>query len=246
MHSPKYLCASSTSQVVSQPTIDKGRPYIVLNNDGISDRCLLANRSSEQLPFDSSELHNHLLASVEGVHKQFLLQIQLNRYVYAALSARGQGIEPLPYHDRLAITVPSILLRTIEFNHRSIEFQKVNHISGIPICAFKVEKLFINYPGVFINELKAKAKATQARDLDLEEWTQIKIAVNGRARMKPPLPVEYFGNLVLWAYHPRLRVKEVERLLTTGGGEGGEEFESNGAGREQWQQSGYAWVVHGT
>ncbi|KAK9151734.1 hypothetical protein Syun_010043 [Stephania yunnanensis] len=126
-------------------TDDKGRSCIVLDNAGIRViDAYLPISLSEQLPFDPSEEHNHLLASVEGVHKRFLLQIQLNRHACSGL------------------------------------------VIGMP------------------------RKATQARDLKVEEWTQIRVAVNGRARMKPPVPMEYFGNLVLWAY-PRLRVKEVLR-----------------------------------
>ncbi|KAK9133381.1 hypothetical protein Scep_012909 [Stephania cephalantha] len=59
-------------------TDDKGRSCIVLNNAGIRViDAYLPISLSEQLPFDPSEEHNHLLASVEGVHKRFLLQIQL-------------------------------------------------------------------------------------------------------------------------------------------------------------------------
>ncbi|KAF0909914.1 hypothetical protein E2562_001178 [Oryza meyeriana var. granulata] len=41
---------------------------------------------------------------------------------------------------------------------------------------------------------------TAARGLGAGETTRIRISVNGRARMRPPVPRDYFGNLVLWAF----------------------------------------------
>ncbi|XP_040378609.1 agmatine coumaroyltransferase-2-like [Oryza brachyantha] len=41
---------------------------------------------------------------------------------------------------------------------------------------------------------------TAARGLVAGETTKIRISVNGRARMRPPAPRGYFGNLVLWAF----------------------------------------------
>lgn len=41
-----------------------------------------------------------------------------------------------------------------------------------------------------------------------EEMTQVRVAVSGLSRIKPSVPAEYLGNLVLWAY-PRLRVKDL-------------------------------------
>ncbi|CAA7393201.1 unnamed protein product [Spirodela intermedia] len=38
--------------------------------------------------------------------------------------------------------------------------------------------------------------------------TQVKLVVNGRQRIRPPVPPEYYGNLVLWAY-PKLTAGEV-------------------------------------
>ena len=79
----------------------------------------------------------------------------------------------------------------------------------------------------FLTKLKAKASAgrnrpystfeslvahlwraiTQARGLNGFETTHVTISVNGRQRMNPRVPNEYFGNLVLWAF-PRAKVKE--------------------------------------
>ncbi|KAG8097791.1 hypothetical protein GUJ93_ZPchr0013g36736 [Zizania palustris] len=41
---------------------------------------------------------------------------------------------------------------------------------------------------------------TAARGLGAGETTNIRLSVNGRARMRPPVPRDYFGNLVLWAF----------------------------------------------
>ncbi|KAI3919930.1 hypothetical protein MKW98_001186 [Papaver atlanticum] len=50
---------------------------------------------------------------------------------------------------------------------------------------------------------------TQVRGLDPEETSQVRISVNGRPRIsEPAVNMEYFGNLVLWAY-PRLEVREL-------------------------------------
>ncbi|KAK4756715.1 hypothetical protein SAY87_006842 [Trapa incisa] len=49
---------------------------------------------------------------------------------------------------------------------------------------------------------------TRARMLDASEITQMKIAVNGRPRMNPKVPNQYFGNLVLWA-RPTAKVTDL-------------------------------------
>jgi hypothetical protein len=41
---------------------------------------------------------------------------------------------------------------------------------------------------------------TAARGLGAGEATKLRISVNGRPRMRPPVPREYFGNVVLWAF----------------------------------------------
>ncbi|ONM07753.1 agmatine coumaroyltransferase-2 [Zea mays] len=41
---------------------------------------------------------------------------------------------------------------------------------------------------------------TAARGLGAGETTRLRISVNGRTRMRPPVPHNYFGNMVLWAF----------------------------------------------
>ncbi|KAH0749945.1 hypothetical protein KY290_029177 [Solanum tuberosum] len=51
---------------------------------------------------------------------------------------------------------------------------------------------------------------TKARGLSVFETTHIRISVNGRMRLNPRVPNEYFGNLVLWAF-PTSKVKDLLR-----------------------------------
>ncbi|KAF7052047.1 hypothetical protein CFC21_060206 [Triticum aestivum] len=41
---------------------------------------------------------------------------------------------------------------------------------------------------------------TAARGLGAGVTTKVRISVNGRTRMRPPVPRDYFGNVVLWAF----------------------------------------------
>ncbi|RWW67357.1 hypothetical protein BHE74_00025203 [Ensete ventricosum] len=47
-----------------------------------------------------------------------------------------------------------------------------------------------------------------ARGLDERITSGIRISVNGRARLRPPVPDEFLGNLVLWAF-PRVKVGDL-------------------------------------
>ncbi|KAF5751585.1 agmatine coumaroyltransferase-2-like [Tripterygium wilfordii] len=49
---------------------------------------------------------------------------------------------------------------------------------------------------------------TRARGLTGVQKTSVRIAVNGRRRLKPRVPDEYFGNVVLWAF-PTARAKDL-------------------------------------
>ncbi|KAF8391541.1 hypothetical protein HHK36_023847 [Tetracentron sinense] len=138
---------------------------------------------------------------------------------------RGLDVDLIPFHDRSSVSVPRNPPK-FEFNHRSIEFRK-STVLDTSTFSSSIENFVVNFSSDFINKLKSKVsegnqrystfecllahlwkKVTQARGLAPEECTQVRVAVNGRARMKPAVPMEYFGNLVLWAY-PSLRVKDV-------------------------------------
>ncbi|KAK9151740.1 hypothetical protein Syun_010049 [Stephania yunnanensis] len=173
-----------------------------------------------------------LVIGLTAHHRVYDGQSMSGFFVAWARLVRGLDIDPLPYLDRHKILVPRNP-PIIEFDHHSVEFRKTtNTLPDTPIPSSPIEGLSINFSNEFINKLKAKVlndnqtdvfrgysnfecllahvwkKVTLARELKLDEWTQVRVAVNGRTRMKPPVPMEFAGNLVLWAY-PKLRVTEL-------------------------------------
>ncbi|MCL7043301.1 hypothetical protein MKW94_017859 [Papaver nudicaule] len=196
-------------------TDNLGQPCIILNNAGVRIiETYIDTTLAKKLPFHPTKDVRHLVPPVEGRIEE-LCQIQLNRYACGGLVLgftyhhsvadgqsvscflfawariiRGLDLEPLPYHDRHSVCRPRNPPR-VEFDHSSIEFKKPSLVDT-------------NIPAGY------ETKVTQARQLDLEESTQVKVAVNGRERIvsKPAVPIEYWGNLVLWAY-PSLKVKEL-------------------------------------
>ncbi|KAF9589820.1 hypothetical protein IFM89_028755 [Coptis chinensis] len=144
---------------------------------------------------------------------------------------RGLDIEKLPYHDRAAIFVPRNQLR-VDYDHRFLlEFGQGTTSSKNATPLSSITHSITHFSTEFIEKIKALTnkqisnpkqrystfecllaqvwkKVTQARGLELDEFTEVKLGVNVRRRMKPPVPMEYFGNLVLPAY-PKLTVREV-------------------------------------
>ncbi|KAI3848592.1 hypothetical protein MKX03_010302 [Papaver bracteatum] len=212
-------------------TDNLGRICIILNNAGVRiTETYIPTTLDEQLPFDASKDGCHLIPSVKGVEE--LCQVQLNRYKCGGLVlgftahhrvADGQSI-------LYAVSQPRNPPR-VEFDHGSIEFKKstINLDNTVVFSSSSFETVIVNYSVELINKLKDMVsnnqdqrystfvcllshvwkKVTQARGLGLEESSQVRIAVNGRHRIsEPAVPMEYFGNLVLWAY-PRLKVKEL-------------------------------------
>ncbi|XP_019052654.1 PREDICTED: agmatine coumaroyltransferase-1-like [Nelumbo nucifera] len=201
-------------------TDDQGRICIILSNAGVRViETYVPITLAEQLPFTpASEVGKNLLPPLEGVEE--LLQVQLNRYAcdglvlglsshhrvadgqsmrYFTVSwanlVRGLDIEPLPYHHRDAVSVPRNPPKS-EFDHPSMDSKQR--------CAKEANATAL-FECILSHMWK---KMTQAQGLEQDEFTQVRVAVNGRDRMNPPVPKEYFGNLVLWAY-PRLRVKDL-------------------------------------
>ncbi|XP_009616122.1 agmatine hydroxycinnamoyltransferase 1-like [Nicotiana tabacum] len=147
-------------------------------------------------------------------------------------ACRGLRVNPLPLHDRTIFNPRNPPM--IEYNHKGVEFMskfkkersfnEVHHISE-DIVVHKV-----HFTVEFLAKLKAKASSmnsnnkpystfeslvahlwrsiTKARGLSGFETTQIRISVNGRTRLNPRIPNEYFGNLVLWAF-PTAKVKDL-------------------------------------
>ncbi|KAG9454829.1 hypothetical protein H6P81_007733 [Aristolochia fimbriata] len=146
---------------------------------------------------------------------------------------RGLDVEVLPNHDRGAVTIPRNP-PTCEFNHRVIEFKEpsAGPVASKAVMApgASIVNLVVHYSAEFVARLKKHVcgggsgssrystfecllthvwrKMTLARKLGEDEFTRVRIAVNGRARIKPAVPAEFYGNMVLWA-HPKLQAKEV-------------------------------------
>ncbi|RWR76049.1 agmatine coumaroyltransferase-2-like protein [Cinnamomum micranthum f. kanehirae] len=127
---------------------------------------------------------------------------------------RGLEVHPLPYHDRAAISVPRNPPH-YDFDHQTIEFTEELVTTPSPIA-----NLAVHFSSKFLTQLKKQVmgaspmhpystfecllahlwkKITLVRMLDGNQHTQVTVAVNGRARLKPVVPIEYFGNLVLCA-----------------------------------------------
>ncbi|CAL4976403.1 unnamed protein product [Urochloa decumbens] len=139
---------------------------------------------------------------------------------------------PPPFLDRAATAVPRATPAPV-FDHRSIEFKGAKKGCGgddsnnnlytvVPMD--KIKSLTMHFTAEFVADLKARVgfrcstfqcllahvwkKVTAARDLRPEEFTQVRVAVNSRGRASPPVPMDFFGNMVLWAF-PRLQVRDL-------------------------------------
>ncbi|KAJ4823274.1 hypothetical protein Tsubulata_028450 [Turnera subulata] len=145
-------------------------------------------------------------------------------------ASRGVDMGPPPFHDRTIFDnqeKPSII-----YDHVGVEFKRKKITEEVPQFSHDVNDVVlkkVHYPLDFIKELKSKASSasqpkpystfvcllahlwraiTKARGLDESITTKWRIAVNGRRRMNPQVPDEYFGNLVLWAT-PTGKVKDL-------------------------------------
>ncbi|KAL6839401.1 hypothetical protein ACP4OV_030671 [Aristida adscensionis] len=137
-----------------------------------------------------------------------------------------------PFLDRAATAVPRSA--TPAFNHRSVEFKGRAAAAAdddahgskphVVLPLDKIKTLRAQFTTEFIAGLRARAgagcttfqcvlahvwkKMTATRGLRPEEFTQVRVAVNCRARANPPVPANFFGNMVLWAF-PRLQVRDL-------------------------------------
>ncbi|URE34923.1 Transferase family [Musa troglodytarum] len=113
--------------------------------------------------------------------------LEPSRFIVAwGLATRGLPMDPLPLHGRGAFFIPRNPPR-VEFEHRGVEFTAKN---------------------AFDTEEDVPLTTDLARGLDEHVASTVHISVNGRARLRPSVPDEYFGNLVLWAC-PRAKVGEL-------------------------------------
>uniref|UniRef100_A0A0E0IRJ4 Uncharacterized protein n=1 Tax=Oryza nivara TaxID=4536 RepID=A0A0E0IRJ4_ORYNI len=147
-------------------------------------------------------------------------------YVAWAAAVRSAGATlPTPFVDRAAIAVPRGPPAPA-FDHRNIEFKGehswTHSYGSLPLE--RIRNLAVHFPDEFVAGLKSHVgarcstfqcllahawkKIMAARDLSPEEYTQVRVAVNCRGRASPAVPMDYFGNMVLWAF-PRMRVRDL-------------------------------------
>lgn len=155
-----------------------------------------------------------------------------NFFVAWGQACRGVGIIPLPLHDRAIFHPRNPPL--IEFNHVGAEFmsKSLNKKEFIKLenAEQKIIVHKVHFTLEFLGKLKANASflngkpktystfeslvahlwrvITKARELDGSQNTQIRISVDGRRRVVPKVPDEFFGNIVLWAF-PTSKVRDL-------------------------------------
>nr|DAD48722.1 TPA_asm: hypothetical protein HUJ06_018659 [Nelumbo nucifera] len=152
-------------------------------------------------------------------------------------ACRGLEISPRPMHNR-AIFVPrdppliQFEHRGVEYMHKNPNQVNPHPPFEITPAADDILVHKAHFTSEFLVKLKATASSenadnrppystfesliahlwraiTRARGLKgLETVTKIRISVDGRSRLRPRIPNEYFGNLVLWAF-PSAKVKDL-------------------------------------
>ncbi|XP_047045089.1 tryptamine benzoyltransferase 1-like [Lolium rigidum] len=103
-------------------------------------------------------------------------------------------------------------------------FDRQDPYAPLSLSPSRFNNITVHFTAEFIAELKARVgvrsstfqcllahlwkRITAARRLKPEEFTQVRVAVNCRGKADPPIPLEFFGNMVLGAF-PRLQVQDV-------------------------------------
>ncbi|XP_074569460.1 agmatine hydroxycinnamoyltransferase 1-like [Curcuma longa] len=147
-----------------------------------------------------------------------------NFLVAWGIACRGMPLRP-PFRDRSAVAVLREPLE-IRFDHRNTEYYLNADDDGynFPIDD-DVTMVKVHFTPEFVADLRTESEAptkfeavaaqlwraaTRARGLSERETTHLVISVDGRRRTSPPIPGEYFGNLVLWAV-PRTSAGDLVR-----------------------------------
>ncbi|CAA6658085.1 unnamed protein product [Spirodela intermedia] len=208
-----------------------GYPKVVLNNAGIRLKEAIA-------PFLT--LHPHPAEGVEvllqvqltrfscggltlgiTVHHRIADGSSLCHFLLTrAKLVQGRDVGTMPFFGWSSVCAPRIPAR-VEFDHLGVEFRPKSGATrprrnvGINLSKMSQGHCQRRRPGrrvtTFLSVLThIWKKMAFVRRLPDDEMTQVRLTVNGRPRIKPPLPPEYYGNLVLWAY-PKLTVGEVLR-----------------------------------
>uniref|UniRef100_A0A0D9WAT7 Uncharacterized protein n=1 Tax=Leersia perrieri TaxID=77586 RepID=A0A0D9WAT7_9ORYZ len=159
---------------------------------------------------------HHMVSDGRATSNFFLAWSQATRGV--------DVIHPVPVHDRASFFSPRVPPQ-VDFEHRGVEFKpsdKLDVDGHVDVNSDgEVVTQKVHFSREFISKLKALASSgcgghrtystlqcvvahlwrciTTARGLDADVSTSVCIAVDGRARMSPPVPDGYTGNVVLWA-----------------------------------------------
>ncbi|KAM0842829.1 hypothetical protein ACQ4PT_058108 [Festuca glaucescens] len=164
-------------------------------------------------------------------HHQTADGVSMSNFITTWENAVREGkdfIAPTPFLDRATTAVPRRTPAPV-FDHRSIEF-KSGESGGCTseghdlVLTLRIKDLSVHFTAEFVAELKARVggrcstfqcllahvwkKITAVRGLQPDEFTQVRVAVDCRGRASPPVPTDFFGNMVLWAF-PRLQVRDV-------------------------------------
>uniref|UniRef100_A0A453IYI4 Agmatine coumaroyltransferase n=1 Tax=Aegilops tauschii subsp. strangulata TaxID=200361 RepID=A0A453IYI4_AEGTS len=205
---------------------DQGRRFLHVNNEGV----LLIEAT---VPVDLADVlvDGRMAAGVEDIYRSLptqenigaaLLQIQLNRY-----KCGGLVVGICSHHqaaDGHSMSMFFTATPTPVFDHRSREFTCGDGDTYAVVPMDRIRNLTLHFTAEFVADLKARVgarcsrfqcllahvwkKITAARDQKPEEFTKVRVAVNCRGRADPPVPMDFFGNMVLWAF-PRLQVRDV-------------------------------------
>ncbi|KAI3878340.1 hypothetical protein MKX03_021800 [Papaver bracteatum] len=209
---------------------DNGQTIILLNDGGMSFIEASSNCTLDQaFPFTTPTLLK-LSANFEGVEELALVQLTRftcgslvlsfsghhivadGKSVSLFLNAwgqacRGLNIHPRPFCDR-NIFVPRDPFR-IEFDHRSVEIvnRKISKYSiPLPYTEDDLVQQVLHctpeppYSTSVCLVAHLWKVITRVWRLADSQTTYAKISVNGRRRLMPCIPDEYFGNMVLWAF----------------------------------------------
>ncbi|XP_058108913.1 tryptamine hydroxycinnamoyltransferase 1-like [Magnolia sinica] len=177
---------------------DRRRPYVSVGGNGGGVLIVETNVALELLdilPLEPSPKLLQLHPQTDVA--QHLLQIQFNRFSCGGL------VIGITNHHRVADgkSMSSFFVTWAKLV-RGLHIDSVDFISKIKAQMPRKHSTF---------EILAAhlwKKVTRARGLDLDTLTEMSVAVNGRSRLRPAVPSEYFGNMVLNTI-PRARVKEL-------------------------------------
>ncbi|RZC93690.1 hypothetical protein C5167_016322 [Papaver somniferum] len=134
-------------------------------------------------------------------------------------ACRGLEIHPRTLYDR-NILVPRDPPR-VAYDHKNVEIMwfiikahftpefiaklKSKANSSVPDIDNGEHRPYSTFESLVAHLWRTMARVRGLADL---QTTEMKISVNGRSRLKPSVPDEYFGNLILAAF-PQSRVKEL-------------------------------------